>query len=132
MGQRVLVVDDEQVVADTLASIFKMHGYEARATYSAEEALQLIGEWRPDLAILDVVLPRMNGIDLGVLLRAELPSCQVVLISGQTVTSALLESAAKEGHGFQIYAKPMHPSELLKVSAALLSGSGSAADTPQA
>ena len=66
---RVLNVDDERTITDTLALIFTGNGYDARKAYSAEQAVDFIAEWRPDLAILDVVLPVMNGIDLATLLR---------------------------------------------------------------
>ena len=65
---RVLIVDDERTIADTLVLIFSANGYETRASYSAEQALEIIADWLPDLAILDVVLPKMNGVDLAILL----------------------------------------------------------------
>ena len=79
---KILIVDDERVIADTLAVILEQRRYESRAAYSAEEALELIATWSPDLAILDVILPRMNGIDLAILLKAEYPTCLVTLFSG--------------------------------------------------
>lgn len=59
-GKRILVVDDEPIIADTLARIFSMHGYSSRAVYSAEAALDLLPEWEPNLAILDIKLPGMS------------------------------------------------------------------------
>ncbi len=114
---KVLVVDDGPVVADTLVLIFKGAGYEARAASSAEEALELIAEWRPDLAILDVVLPKMNGIDLAVLLRAKCPNCRIVLSSGHPDTADLLAQAKTSGHAFEVVAKPAHPTALLSLAA---------------
>jgi CheY-like chemotaxis protein len=61
--KRVLIVDDEHIIADTLVAIFSGAGYESRAAYSAEGALGLIPSWPPQLAIVDVILPGMNGID---------------------------------------------------------------------
>ena len=80
--KRVLFVDDERLIADTLAIIFSSQGYETRAVYSAEQALELISDWLPNLAIIDVRLPGMNGIDLAIRLRAEYPDCIVSLFSG--------------------------------------------------
>src|ERR1700756_4913598 len=62
--RRILIVDDENSIADTLALIFQMQRYEIRVAYSAEQAIELLAEWRPNLAVLDVILPQMNGIDL--------------------------------------------------------------------
>jgi DNA-binding response OmpR family regulator len=76
---KILIVDDERTIADTLAVIFSQSGYETRAAYSSEQALEIIAEWLPDLAIIDVVLPLMNGIDLAILLRAQCPTCRLLL-----------------------------------------------------
>lgn len=111
--RRLLIVDDEKTVADSLARIFSVAGYETRCAYSAEEARALLAEWTPDLAILDVCLPLMNGIDLAILLKAEYPDCRLVLFSGNTDTEELLQMAAHQGHTFDLFAKPIHPTELL-------------------
>jgi CheY-like chemotaxis protein len=95
-SQKVLVVDDERTTADTLALIFSQSGFDTRAAYSAEQALEIIARWQPDLAILDVVLPKMHGIDLTVLLTKKLPKCQTLLFSGQPLTADLLAEAEKK------------------------------------
>jgi DNA-binding NtrC family response regulator len=117
---RVLIVDDERTIADTLAIIFSQSGYDTRAAYSAEEALEIVAQWPPDLAILDVVLPKMHGIDLAVLLTTQLPKCQTVLFSGQALTAELLAEAAKKGYTFAILAKPVHPNVILETALNLL------------
>jgi DNA-binding NtrC family response regulator len=117
---KLLIVDDEKLVAETLATIFNTNGYEARPAYSAEQALEIIAEWEPAIAIVDVILPAMNGIDLGILLMASRPSIKVMLMSGQMVTGTLLGHAAKQGYAFEILAKPIEIPELLGVAARLL------------
>src|SRR6185437_691232 len=99
-GQKVLIVDDERWTSDTLATIFTIAGYEARATYSAEEAIEIIRDWLPALVILDVVLPQMSGIDLAIDLAGRAPSCQILLFSGNPSTSELARAAAGAGHPF--------------------------------
>jgi CheY-like chemotaxis protein len=118
--KRVLFVDDERLIADTLAIIFSSQGYETRAVYSAEQALELISGWLPNLAIIDVRLPGMNGIDLAIRLRAEFPDCRVSLFSGQASTNDLLELARQNGHSFDILAKPVPPEELIAQTALML------------
>jgi DNA-binding response OmpR family regulator len=117
----VLIVDDEQAIADTLGAIFRMHGYDARVAYSAEEAVENIASCVPDLALLDVNLPGMNGIDLAIVLKANHPQCHLLLVSGHESTRGLLEEAAKKGHIFDILAKPVHPTLILERAKGLLS-----------
>jgi DNA-binding response OmpR family regulator len=119
-SRRVLIVDDERVITDTLVVIFGQSGYEAKGAYSTEEALSLMEEWHPELAIIDVMLPAMNGIDLAIRVRAEWPECHISLFSGQAATSDLLSDAINKGHQFDILAKPVHPSELLGMVGRLL------------
>jgi DNA-binding NtrC family response regulator len=118
---KVLIVDDERTIADTLAEIFSTRcGYETRAVYTAEEAMNMLAEWYPDLAILDVVLPKMNGIDLAILLTAQYPACQLLLFSGQQCTVDLLEEATRKGYKFDVLAKPSHPTVIIETAARLL------------
>jgi DNA-binding response OmpR family regulator len=118
--KRVLFVDDERLIADTSAIIFVNEGYDARAVYSAEQALALISDWLPNLAIIDVLLPGMNGIDLAIRLKAEWPICKLALFSGQASTGDLLDQARKNGHSFDILAKPIPPDELLARASRLI------------
>jgi DNA-binding NtrC family response regulator len=115
-GSKVLIVDDERTIADTLAMIFSQRGYETRAAYSAEDALEIVVQWPADLALLDVVLPKMHGIDLAILLTEKLPRCHTLLFSGQSLTVDLLSEAEKKGYTFAILAKPVHPSLLLEAA----------------
>lgn len=117
---RVLIVDDDKAIADSLALIFSSHGYLLRVAYSAEQAAEIVAQWAPALAILDVVLPGMNGIDFAIQLKAICPACQVILCSGQLVTATLAEEAAKNGHSFMIAPKPVHPTFFLEEASRLL------------
>jgi DNA-binding response OmpR family regulator len=123
----VLIVDDDQAIADTLALIFSLHGYDARVAYSAEQAIESIASCVPDMALLDVNLPGMNGIDLAIVLKDSHPGCHVLLVSGHESTHALLEAAAKKGHMFDILAKPIHPTFILERVKLLLSSARGAA-----
>jgi len=128
--RRILIVEDERVVADTLRQILAASGYDVRAAYSAEEALTLISSWSPEIGLLDVMLPKMNGIDLAVAFGKLLPACRVLLFSGQPSVEALLQKARNEGHTFEILAKPIHPSVILGRIANLLR-SGDAEPCPR-
>jgi CheY-like chemotaxis protein len=110
---RVLVVDDERVIADTLATILNQAGYDASAVYSGIAAVERAKSVKPSLVISDVVMPDMNGIEAAIKIRAALPSCKILLFSGQASTADLLEEARQQGHEFEILAKPIHPQDLL-------------------
>ena len=111
--QKVLVADDEKVIADTLAIILNQNGFEASAVYTGTAAVERARSVRPDLVISDVIMPDMNGIDAAIKIRNFLPSCKILLFSGQAATADLLETARKQGHEFEILAKPVHPQDLL-------------------
>lgn len=123
---KVLIVDDEQTIADTMAQIFSTKGYELRTAYSAEAAIEITAEWLPDLAIIDVVLPHMNGIMLAVLLTSRYPACRILLFSGQAITAELLADAETKGQKFDIVAKPVHPRVMLEAASNLLAPKQSA------
>src|ERR1700689_5246568 len=110
---RVFVVDDERVIADTLAMILNQSGFEARALYSGEKAVELAPAFKPDMLISDVIMPDLNGIDTAIRLRALLPGIKILLFSGQAATADLLEKARTDGYEFDILAKPVHPQDLL-------------------
>jgi CheY-like chemotaxis protein len=108
-----LVVDDERVIADTLAIILNQNGFEASAVYTGLGAVERAQEVKPDLIISDVIMPDMNGIEAAIRIRSMLPSCKILLFSGQASTADLLEKARLQGHEFEILAKPVHPQDLL-------------------
>lgn len=120
--RKILIVEDEKVVADTLGQILSAHGYEIRIVYSAESAIDVISRWTPNLAILDVMLPNMNGIELAVILKENYADCHVLLFSGQPSVEALMETAKSEGHEFEIMAKPVHPTTMLNAISSILCG----------
>ena len=120
-GRGILIVDDEPAIAESLSAVFTHTGYVVRTALSAEEAIETVAAWEPDLAILDVNLPHMNGIELAVVLRDNHPRCRLVLFSGHAATPALAEEAAKKGNFFEILSKPVHPLFMLDYVASLFS-----------
>jgi DNA-binding response OmpR family regulator len=110
----VLVVDDESMIADSLADILRRSGYAAVPAYDGEAALETALLMPPELLISDVVLPGMNGIELAITVRRIFPDCKVILSSGQSSTSRLLATADSAGHHFVFLNKPVHPRELLE------------------
>jgi CheY-like chemotaxis protein len=110
---KVIVADDEQIIADTLTLILNRSGFEARAVYSGEAALEVLDCFEPDVLISDVVMAGMTGVEAAMAVQVLQPNCKVLLFSGQAATADLLHDARTQGHDFEIIAKPIHPSQLL-------------------
>ncbi len=110
---KVLVADDERVIADTLAIILNQSGFQATAVYSGEKAVETAQTLQPDMVISDVIMTDLNGIDAAIKIRGILPACKILLFSGQAATADLLDRARSQGHEFEILAKPVHPQDLL-------------------
>ena len=112
-GSRIFVVDDEPVIASSLAAILQMNGFSAKFFTCPLEALAAALSESPDLVISDVAMPGISGIDLAIQMRAQYPNCKILLFSGQAATFDLLESARAQGYDFRLLQKPVHPSEFL-------------------
>jgi CheY-like chemotaxis protein len=110
---RIFVVDDESVVASTLAAILQMNGFSAKFFTCPLDALTAARLKAPDLLISDVAMPGISGIELAIQMRAQYPTCKVLLFSGQAATVDLLEDARAQGHDFDLLQKPVPPTELL-------------------
>ena len=126
---RVLVVDDDSVIADTLSKILSISGYAAIAAYDGDDALETALLVPPELLITDVMLPGMNGIELAITIRRVYPECKVLLFSGQASTPGLLAAANREGHHFTLLNKPVPPQELLAMVAERLNTNEAAQTT---
>jgi DNA-binding NtrC family response regulator len=111
---RVFVVDDETVIATTLAMILKTSGFDARSFTNPLVALDAANSEPPHLLISDVVMPEMLGTNLAIEMKRRCPDCKVLLFSGQAATSNLLEKARVDGHDFSLLTKPIHPADLLR------------------
>jgi CheY-like chemotaxis protein len=121
-GHKLLIVDDEPIIRTTLSIVFRKHGFVVEAVESAEAAMQLLQHWTPGIAIIDVFLPGMNGIDLALLLNATVPDCKLLLFSGSPETADLLDRASNSPHKFEVLPKPVSPELLLLRAAQLLRG----------
>ncbi len=110
---RVLVVDDEALIADTTATILSMSGYEATAAYDGNDALEAALLSPPHMVITDVVMPGMNGIELATTIQRVFPECQILLFSGQASTVDLLAAAGSAARRFTLLSKPVPPERLL-------------------
>jgi DNA-binding NtrC family response regulator len=110
---RIFVVDDEHVIASSLAAILQLNDFSARFFTCPLAALDAARSESPDLVISDVAMPGISGIDLAIQMRAQYPNCKILLFSGQAGTSDLLEGARARGYDFRLLQKPVHPTDFL-------------------
>jgi CheY-like chemotaxis protein len=109
----VLVVDDEALIADSVAQILNRNGFEATAKYSGKTAIEFVEAECPDIILSDVIMPHYNGIQLAKAIRLLCPDTRVLLFSGNAATLELLDQESHEGRSFEVLAKPVHPRQLL-------------------
>ena len=110
---RVLIVDDERLIADTLTAILNEHDFEAWAFTAVRKRWRQRGRCSRTWSLSDVLMPKMSGIDLGIKLRGEFPETSIFLFSGQAATAELLHKAHADGHRFELLPKPIHPEHLM-------------------
>jgi CheY-like chemotaxis protein len=111
--RRVLVVDDEKLIAQSLRDILSRAGFDAVCALSGTEAIELAGEICPDIVISDVIMPDLDGVQTAIRIRRACPDARILLFSGQSATSDLLQRARAEGHTFDLLPKPIHPARLI-------------------
>ena len=118
MAIRILVVDDERAIVDSLAEILERSGYEVSRAYSGNEALIQSSEGCPNVLLSDVLMPDIHGFELALQIKKACPECRLILFSGQAATAQLAleysRTFSRLGYRFQLLPKPLHPEALLK------------------
>jgi DNA-binding response OmpR family regulator len=119
--QRVLIVDDDTMVADTLTLVFQKSGWDVRVSYSAKDGLVCAREFQPNLLLCDLIMPGSNGLTLVEDVTRELPACRVLVLTGFYANLNAVERRAQElSRPVGILTKPCLPSELLREANAML------------
>ncbi len=111
---RILVVDDEALIADTIVQILNRNGFIAEAAYSGSQAIERAERHCPELVLSDVMMPHVDGVEAAIRIRELCPDTRIVLFSGQAATVEILARARARGHDFELLPKPIHPTQLIK------------------
>ena len=111
--QRILVVDDEELIAHSLRDILSRAGFDTVCALSGTEAIELAEEICPDIVISDVIMPDLDGVQTAIQIRRACPEARILLFSGQAATSDIFQRARAEGHNFDLLPKPIHPARLI-------------------
>jgi DNA-binding response OmpR family regulator len=123
MGKKILIADDEPNIVVSLEFMMKQRGYEVRVANNGHDALAAVGEFRPDLILLDVMMPRLSGYDLCQKVR-ENPAWQDIRIIMLSAKGRDVEVTKGLAVGADAYVtKPFSTKDLIaKVDAMLADG----------
>lgn len=110
---RILIVDDERTIADTLGAIMRAASFEVAVAYDGTEAVSLAASFRPDIVISDYAMPTMNGLEAATKIKKFLPGSRIIMLSGQMLGTQVAPYRAR-GYNFLLLSKPIHPSALLQ------------------
>ena len=123
--QRVLVVDDERLTADTLGLIFKKKGFETHVVYSVDDAMVYALEYCPDLILCDITMPGRDGLELLVEVQQREMKCGVLVLTGYlTNLGPVREQIRKMSQKTHVLTKPCPPEDLLRAAGEMLAGRG--------
>jgi CheY-like chemotaxis protein len=115
MTPRVLVVDDSDAIRALIKVNLELEGYDVRAAADGLQALEVLGEWRPDVITLDVVMPRLDGFETLERLRGDpvTAGIPVVVVTGRAQAA---DRARGEALGADAYlSKPFEPADLVSL-----------------
>jgi CheY-like chemotaxis protein len=115
--KKILVVEDEFGLQDTLREVFQMEGYEVRVAVDGDKGFQLYRKFKPDLVFTDIVMPKMNGLELVGKIRETNPDIKVVYVSGFFGVRPLKDALDEEvqNYGYPVLAKPTKISVMLDI-----------------
>jgi DNA-binding NtrC family response regulator len=108
---RVAVVDDEHIIADTLTEILNSHGFQAKALYSGEAAVEEVRDFRPQIVLSDVQMGGIDGVEAANRIRRLHPECRIILFTASPVRHSI--HAEIDRLGFEFIERPLHPQEVL-------------------
>jgi two-component system, chemotaxis family, CheB/CheR fusion protein len=112
---RILVADDNHDMADSLCDLLRLLGYEAQAAYDGLEALQKVESFCPDVVVLDIAMPGLNGYDVARHLRA-VPALQDALLVAVTGYGQMLDRVMSVLAGIDHHlVKPLNTEALVKL-----------------
>ena len=112
-GTRVLIADDSAFNRHLLVRALEHEGYEARTAYDGSEALRVAPDFTPDVVILDIRMPGINGYDVARALRARYGAIVLIAVTGwkQNTDKIFAEMAGFDHH----FGKPCEPRKILEL-----------------
>ncbi|MGB8986801.1 MAG: response regulator transcription factor [Candidatus Sulfotelmatobacter sp.] len=118
MARRVLVVDDHEIVRKMVCSMFTAHGFEVSDAENGAQAVEKAQELRPDLVVLDLAMPVMNGLQAARKLKASMPFLPLLMFTNNVGT--IMEQEARAAGIAAVVCKSESAERLLVHAKALL------------
>src|ERR1700674_5696949 len=107
MGLRLLIVDDHPLTRDALASLLAQHGFDvAGEAADGEEAIEVAAQLLPDVILLDLSMPGLDGLDALPRLREAAPDCEVVVLTADGTEANLLAAIRGGAAGYLLKSEP--------------------------
>jgi two-component system response regulator HydG len=119
-AQRIVVADDDPDTLEGLRSLLELWGYEVETATDGQAALDQVARLHPSVVITDVVMPRMNGLELLEVIRRELPVVRVIVMTGHSQREARRQASAQGAFAF--LPKPVDTTRLRSVLVGALQG----------
>lgn len=121
MKPRVLVIDDDRLVADTLCLIFQVNGFDSEARYSAAEGFARAKSYDPALVLCDVTMPEESGLQLADRMQEEMPTVPLLMLTAYASNAASVRAQSRRmRRPLKLLNKPCRPDDLLRETRALL------------
>src|ERR1041385_3563628 len=119
--KRILIVEDEPVIATVYKNKFERYGFQTEVAKDGEEGLQKIAAWEPDLVLLDIMLPKINGLEILETIRAEASTKLLpVIVYSNAFTGGMAEEARRLGASHLMSKSDTRPGQVIEVASALL------------
>jgi two-component system nitrogen regulation response regulator NtrX len=112
VDKKVLVVDDEERVVQSITGVLEDEGFQVASAKSGKEAIEIFQQEKPDVTLVDIWMPGMDGMEVLKRLKGISPDCQVIMISGHATISTAM-TAVKLG-AFDFIEKPVSLDLLLQ------------------
>jgi CheY-like chemotaxis protein len=114
--KKVLIIEDNQIVANVYRNKLAVEGYEAEITTDGESGLKVMRKFKPDVIVLDLMLPQMNGVEVIKLIRSEMEFSKVpIIVFSNTYLTNLIQEAWKAGATKCLSKANCSPTEVLDV-----------------
>ena len=114
--KKILIVEDNQIVANVYRNKFAVEGYETEVALDGESGLQLMRKFKPDLMLLDLMLPQMSGVDVIKSVRNEADFAKLpIIVFSNTYLTNLIQDAWKAGANKCLSKASCSPKDILEI-----------------